>query len=443
MPEMDRALATAEILHIICSYLKLEDQRRFRLCCRAFAAVGACYAFRKVIFYLHQRDFDMLRSLSLNENAANNVHTLVYVGSVLSEAKVAFSEFEDVYKKARAVDKAMARLLPKSLRPPQGAAVRPEMLYQWYESQIERQKVILKQGLDFEFIREAVARFPALRSVIMSTGELYHVGNRTPFDGCVATIGDYIEPVGCRHLDALLSAVAGTGIRLQSLQAGLFSWKFFQKDSATLSRALAPCRDLTSLELSFNTGVDEDTAHSAEATAEIAACRAVMRSGLVREFVASLANLETLSLDLAWYHGTHGFRVSLDDLIIPRHRWENLENLSLRNIITDRQELMSVFKKHRDTLKSLELEDIRLRKTSWLILLPQIRKTLDLEGAFLCGELYGRGEEVTEDELFDLGTPESDPNPLRDAIADYLIDGGRFPMTDADNSFSLDFNGGF
>ncbi|KAK9773447.1 putative F-box domain-containing protein [Seiridium cardinale] len=439
---MDRALATPEILHIVCSSLGIQDVRRFRQCCKLWSAIGACYAFQKIVFYLHKDDLDFLREISLNEDAARNVHEIVYIAEILETRKKTLQEYCHYYKTfLRALDKLLARSLDNGPPPPEIKTEQLKILYKKYEAQIDQQDDVLKNNYDLRALTDAVARFPSLQYITMSLEHQYHFRSKmkTPFDGCLVKPRTELMPKGCRHLDSLLSAVAGAGIKLKRLRAGPFSWKFFEKEPAALSKALTPCADLIHLELTIDTGTNDvpiNQASDDDVGTEVPECRRVMEKGLLRDFIASLEALKTIVVQFDSHSKRHGYPAALRDVIYPGYRWEHLYHLSLSNIVCERQDLVAVLKKHKTSLKILELQDIRLRSTSWLVFLPQIRKTLRLDDAIICGELYGRNEYTGQDEKFDLEPPDCAIDDLRIAVTDYLCDGGRCPLTDRDNVLS-------
>ncbi|KAK9416614.1 putative Replication factor C subunit 3 [Seiridium unicorne] len=289
---MDRALAAPEILHIVCSSLGIQDVRRFRPCCKLWSAIGACYAFEKIVFYLHKDDLDFLREISLNEDAARNVHEIVYIADILETRKKTFQEYCHYY------------------------------------------------------------------TLTINTG---------------------------------------------------------------------------TTDVPINQASDDDVG------TEVPECRRVMEKGLLRDFIASLKALKTIVVQFDSHSKRHGYPAALHDVIYPRHCWEHLYHLSLSNIVCERQDLVAVLKKHKTSLMILELQDIRLYSTSWLVLLPQIRKTLRLDDALICGELYGRNEYTGQDEKFDLEPPDCAIDDLRVAVTNYLCDGGRCPLTDRDNVLSEEY----
>lgn len=436
---MHEALATADILHIVCEFLEIQSVRRFRQCCKIWADVGACYAFREIVFYLHKEDLDILKSISLNENAARNVKWLTYVGDTLNPTKRTFEEYCHYYNTyVRNMDRLLAKALHNRPPPRPIQTAQLEVLYRQYEVLLAQQEEILMTGRDFQVIKEAITRFSALQQITMTTDQQFYGGKTllSPYDGILVRPGHHLKPWGCRQLDSIFSAVAETDIRLKRLQAGTFSWKFFDKDPLALGKALARCIDLTDFELAIDTEECQEGGRETDPEQNVAHCRRIMETGQLRDFVASLTDLKTLAVYFTWHPKGGGYPAALENILMPKVRWQDLQSLSLSTIECERQDLSLVLKKHKTTLKVLTLENIRLRSTSWLVLIPQVRKIVKLEDALIYGELRGRDEETREAELFDLEHPDAAPDDLRDAISEYLREGGRCPLRKRHNSLS-------
>ncbi|KAI5860397.1 hypothetical protein GGS23DRAFT_235316 [Durotheca rogersii] len=422
------AIMIPEILCLICSFLDIKDVRRFRLCCRAFADAGACFVHNEVVFYLHPTDLEMLRTISLHPIASKNVLSLVYVGLTMeraSEYSTADTRKMNLYEFCGhlAIVKTREAMARRQFGLPTTKIDLDQFVvpYKNYDATVAQQEKILQENADISCIEEAVSRFPSLEEVTMASGTWSRKGKRkTPFDSCMVIPGEFLLPEGCRQLDSLLSAVYKANIKLRKLTVGSFSWKFFQKPPAELSRALSPCSELTCLELCIDTASDlvGDPADGAEVTH----CQRLMETGLLRDFIKSLHALQTLHVIFQWYSNENSYTPRLEEVIEPRHRWEHLDSLTLGNIKCERQDLMSLLRRHRSTLKELCLRDISLRSTSWQALLPKIRKWLVLDVACVCGELSGHGEGKPYEEYWDLSYPDERSNSaLRYRVNDYLV----------------------
>ncbi|OTA96275.1 hypothetical protein M434DRAFT_27921 [Hypoxylon sp. CO27-5] len=414
-----------EILCIICSFLDIDDVRRFRLCCRAFADAAACVVHREIVFYLHHDDFDMLRRISLHPIASKNVRSLVYIGHTLGPPRESLEQFQDSYDSIRTAEEIKAVQMKEPI-PPEKTEEELIKLYKNYEATMDQEEKIVRNDEDFSFLKEVIPRFTSLQEITMSCHFWFWRGSmKTPFESCLVNPGANILPIGCRHLDSLLSAVFEADIKLKRLTAGELSWKFFQKPPAELRRSVPFYSNLTCLELCIETGMEEIVGPGVRdiiAGTEIPQCRRLLETGLLRDFIKSLTQLQTLYVVFDFHSDEHGYAAKLEHIMEPKHRWEHLDSLTLGNISCERHDLMSMLKRHKSTLKELCLRDIALRSTSWQLLLPKIRRTLDLDDACVCGELYGQEETAPfYEEYWDLGVPEAIEDPLRAEVNDYLV----------------------
>ncbi|KAI0885110.1 uncharacterized protein GGS22DRAFT_138997 [Annulohypoxylon maeteangense] len=416
-----------EILYIICSYLEIEDVRRFRLCCRAFADAAACFVHREVIFYLHETDLEMLRCISLHPIASKNVRSLVYIGHTLGPDKQSIEAFCQDYELIRMADKVAAEQSNEPL-PPRLSDHQLLEFYKRYEHAFEQEQKVVGNNEDISCIKEVVSRFTALQELVMSNGFWFRKGlTKTPFEGIIARPGSHLMPEGCRQLDSVLNAVFESNIKLKKLTAGELSWQFFQRPPAELKRTMPFYSDLTCLQLCIDVGMIESNAGPGTlwditTGTEVPQCRQLLKTGLLRDFIKSLTQLQTLYVVFNWHSEEHGYAASLEDIMEPKHTWEHLESLTLGNITCERQDLMSMLKRHKNTLEDLCLRDVRLRSTSWQVLLPKIRKTMNLYDACICGEVRGQRESPPhEEEFWNLEMPDEFEEPLRDDVNDYLV----------------------
>ncbi|KAI2465623.1 hypothetical protein F4781DRAFT_19473 [Annulohypoxylon bovei var. microspora] len=415
-----------EILGIVCSNLEIEDVRRFRLCCRAFANAGACYVHNKVVIYFHETDFEMLRQISSDPIAARNVQSLVYFGENYGPIKHSMEQFRRLHDRYWEITSATSKDEGKPLPPRLGDQQMLE-LYSKYGHAFDREQSIIRNNEDISCIREVISKFTALREVKVSKSwNLGDARGKSPFRGCIVPLSSSEKPDGRGMLESVLDAVFEKKIKLKKLTAGKISWRWFQKPSAEMSRTIFYLSELTCLDLCIATGMIGDRGGARiRLDAEIPKCRSVIKTGILRRIIKSLTRLKALSVTFDSYSDKHGFAASLEDVIEPNHTWEHLDSLRLESVACSRSGLVSIFKRHRRTLKSLCLMDICLGRTSWEGLLIQTRRTLDLRHACICGELFGFREfPPLRREYWNVGIPgEFDgAYPTRDDINDYLLD---------------------
>lgn len=235
----------------------------------------------------------------------------------------------------------------------------------------------------------------------------------------------------------MLEALAYNKIKLQSLRAGTFNWIFFDKSSTELERLFQPVLDAVHVELEITLELDENL-HDVDGQTE--KCRRFMKRGMVRNVLSRMRRLELLRV---------GFQCDLDmdetykpallrDIISPSHHWPHLTQLELSAVEGDRHAVMQCLRLHRDTLRFLCLQDFDLGETSWEKLLPDIRNTLYLEDACICGYITGcveDGPDKGQLELWGLNSPEIWENDMRASINRYCRKRGEdypdeVPLTD-------------
>lgn len=122
----------------------------------------------------------------------------------------------------------------------------------------------------------------------------------------------------------------------------------------------------------------------------------------------------------------------------PSHHWPHLTRLELSGVEGDRHAVMQCLRLHKDTLRSLCLQDFDLGETSWEKLLPDIRGALNLDDACICGDLAGcveDGPDKGQPELWELNAPGIWENDMRASINRYCRNQGEdypdeVPLTD-------------
>ncbi|KAI8632973.1 hypothetical protein F5Y19DRAFT_472156 [Xylariaceae sp. FL1651] len=424
-----------ELLYVICSLLSVDDILNFRLVNRAFADVGAAYMLPEVTFDMHHGELDRLRAISLHPLFAKHVSSLTYFAQTLDSPKLTWREFLRDHKQELRWNSKLKKL---NLTPNNLLAE-----YQKYTEAVAKQEDIMDQKLDIALLKEVLPRFPNLRTMTMSAGNVFYEGRyRTrrhrPLEDFIRNNRMCsIHPEGNRPLEALLMANARAGCALTSLRAGSLHWRFFKRTERDLARMFRPLANLTSIEFSISVDPADERIHE---NSSLRKCRRVLAKGAIRSILKSMPHLQSLRIEvltLDYDELEKGAR--LVDLIEPGFRWPNLRELVLGGIESDRPELMRVLGLHKDTLQKLCLRDITLTSTSWRKLLPDIRKTLSLADACICGDIYGHCEDDDEDmiespwgsalaedlEYWDLSVPEVGTHDMRDSINMYCREGGR------------------
>ncbi|RYP49377.1 hypothetical protein DL769_011080 [Monosporascus sp. CRB-8-3] len=416
-----------EILHIVCSFLSIDDIINFRLVSKTFADIGAAYMLPEVTFYLHEEELKRLRDISLHPIFSRHVFSLTYFAQALDSPKVSFREFVRDYKQEMKWNKTKKVFSPTQLLAE----------YKKYEEAADKQDVIMRTQADITLLKEVMPRFPNLEQVTMSSDLMFYEGiyrtrRSKPFDKIQRGNNRYsLDPEGVRPLEALLSANADVKCDLKQLRAGTMDWRFFKRSTGELARLFKPLSNLARIELMITVDGMYETTDEADA---IARCRRVLSKGALRAIFRSMPQLESLCIELLSWEGEDLDRgASLHHIIEPGFHWPRLRELVIGGVDCDRQELMAVLELHKETLRNLCLRNVYLKSTSWKKLLP---KKLYLTEPCICGNLYGHLE--GEDEPDGPSWPQLD-NPLFEPGLEYwylsVPEDGRHEMRDSINVY--------
>ncbi|KAI1135795.1 hypothetical protein F5Y05DRAFT_160932 [Hypoxylon sp. FL0543] len=416
----------ADILVKICSFLGIDDVRNFRLCSREFAKAADCFVHRKVVFYAHHDDLDMLRHISRLPIASKNVHSLLYVAKTLKTPKVSRSTFDRHHYDVAVKDRR--RLASRHQDPvPLGQRLPGrEECYEKYALTMERQEMIFNNNEDLNCLREVVPRFKALQEITIICD--WYLPKKTPFNGTLVRPYARRPLQGCRQFHSVIAALSEAGTKLKSLSVQDLHWKFFQNTPAELGRTAVLFANLfanlTCLRFCIESGMDKDTHPGLPDDAK---SKGLLETRPLRDFIQPMTQLRTLDLGFNYESSPYScFIGRLEDIIDSKHRWEYLEELTLNNIVCERQDLMWMLERHKGTLKKLGLRSICLKKTSWRILFPDIQETLDLDVADVDNLLSGRGETDPDEREWYNFTNKNMPKPLHDpvrlALNKYLVD---------------------
>jgi hypothetical protein len=425
-----------EILLMICENIEIEDIQALRQVNRGFAAIAGQYLLPEVHFFVHDQSLDKLQAICNHPIISKRVKSLLYEALLLDPHEKSFSEWElDVQNSdlihAR-VDHIVQRYHPEEERQ-RDRHTRGQLrkCYENYVALHRRQQEILETRYDFECITEAVKRFPALEKITMSSGFWFSERSNAIMQAfekpsLQKPYVNGVGPEGVRQLTSLLLAVAQSEIKLKKLRAGSLSWKVFQQDESTMKPMTQACKHLTSIKLFLGTEMD-DTKVGLEA----AECREFLKNGALRNLLTSMPNLRTLDVSFDYASDADDtFPAALQDMIPDHHHWPHLEKLSIGCFDAEEWRLLSLYEKHKATLKRIGLCDVMLRGGgSWLSFLPKIRRILPrLESACVCGNLRAMG--LREEESWVIGTPDAFPRDAeRKKLGKFVVKGGVCPLS--------------
>ncbi|OTA99705.1 hypothetical protein M426DRAFT_324891 [Hypoxylon sp. CI-4A] len=432
-----------ELLSRICFFLHKNDVKKFRLASKRFSAVGAEFLRANMFVRTTNQHFEKLVKFS-ETPLASGLRSLEFVPVISRVPDLQLQEFDDLGNPAYTID--------------------PDDTFREYVALAREQAGILEANGTYNCFVNTLPRFPRLREIIVHfEGGWFHPDPRRylPFNQLYPGAFRYMiltekapeisyswpseeiypdyHPVlissESQPLTLLLDILSDAGAKIESLMLNDIDWHFFNRDDAALRALFEPVADLKHLSLTV-----DDYFHNVRATnreergprGTFNSCHPLMRTGVLRRCLPTLTKLRTLKI---------GFNINLDpdnllsttplnQIIQPGFTWTYLRELKLTNIKCERQELMDLLLRHKETLQELALEDILLLSTSWIILLPQIRTELYLTKARLSKYFIGRYEDDRVVHSFWLYN-----NPMSDAVNAYLEKGGA-TVPDMESPFS-------
>jgi hypothetical protein len=417
-PKMPLETMPAEILHNVFESLDITDNRNLRLVCRRLSCIATHRVQQELSFCLYQSDLDMLKSIASRPESAEHVTSLLYFADMISLERHDFRmHCLGASTRSNSVDD----------RKEGGKDLRTS--FDVYKRLFESQQRILDRRDDYNTLSEVIAKFPGLKRVAVTSplnasylfgaGIRPHGMEKSPFyrrelrRGEVSR-GRSLEPSALisssRHMRALLQGVHKAGIHLQSIEANVLHFSFF--DTTTPEFGLHNMVDRLEALTCFNVAVigfgelDSACANLKDGTeannARTRDWNRVMRQGGLRNALAHMANLTTLRVafarrvfpDAQDRNKDHFYPISLEDVIPPSRSWPKLKSLGLEGITTDGKTLRSLVLRHTDTLDSLELCYIHLHKPSWRVFLPKLKKDIWTKGGRVTVLIHGplRGE---------------------------------------------------
>ncbi|KAK8036253.1 short chain dehydrogenase [Apiospora rasikravindrae] len=394
------------------SLLSIDDACNLRLVNKAWSVVAGAHILPEVTFRFHEKDLARLRLIAAHPVLAPNVKSLGYIAETYESTPISYAEFVHDIKSnhmVKKLDPDMFAHLPPIITSEDFPAH-----YELYKQTVAAQAVLNESKADAFYYH--VGWEPVLPRIFKK--------NPAYDDGCIRKPHFEGDPEGVATLDVLLNAVANHEMSLLELRAGMFDWRFFEKDPGELSRLFNPFKDATYIDLSLSIDSNDNFE---DITGDMEKCRACLQSGSVADILQSMPRLTDLSFSIFTINPSKR-AVSLGHVIAPGYHWPNLTTLDLDNVDCERHELWNFLLLHKDSLKSLCLKDILLTKGSWKVLLPDIRKSLLIEYPCICGSIRGFAEKADESsgalEEYELGFPGVGPNDMRSSINLYCTRGG-------------------
>ncbi|OCL04941.1 hypothetical protein AOQ84DRAFT_106602 [Glonium stellatum] len=459
-----------ELLHVVCEKFHLHDLKRFRLVNKTWAAVGKKYLLPEALYFFHPLGCERLRETADHSEFRFHVKSLLYDGRYIHQEFTDRGEWEKNLKRrdflaavvGRNIDSAEIYAPPSDIsqegnnafefessadrwfrRHPESVIHRTEeeleKHYQIYLKTLEKQDEMWRDNWDFDAIAYAVKRFPTLKSVRLSTNRFiygYHRLRDAAFKEAFADTfckpgannrSGIDPPQGLRQLTALLTAISDAEIKLDRVEAGCLSWRFFAQEESIMRRMVQATRFVTKINLLLDTAVDED---DIQLDFEGAECREYLSHGSLCRFLQNMPNLTSLKVifDIE-FEPDIVLPATIPDIVGHGTKWPKLEEFGVGGIAAKEADLLAFLDDHKDTLRRLTIKTIMLDAgESWISTFPKIQQTLSLDEASLFGVLCAGDSTAQIEESWDIGEDKYSEDPVRQELARYLVEGGQCPL---------------
>ena len=428
----------AELLHMICVYLKPTELANLRLVSRSIGPISLQYMVPEAHLINAKDSFEQLKALAEHPIASKYVTSFLFEADKLGilsrkhwEKIVAAPQYvaqvEEFHRRGHPCHHASERSLRTFKRDlckmkglPRHRFTEEQMdhAYEQYRDFIHFQHDPDQRALREKEIVDAMKHFPRLKKITMETyfcGRNWTSKLKKTFESafCYQTDAqrDYqSEPLGVQQMRSLLLGAHHAGSKIETLQCGLISWRVFEQDTETFTRMKASISNVKSLALDFAIGSTD--LHDPWTNLELGDCSSCLRAGRLRDFVAAAPGLETLQL--SFQLSEPNFPAHLK-YVVGEHRWPALRAVSFDMIATSEDDLVAFCSRHASSLKSLHLTTIWLDEGDWFSAFDRMRKVLTLETMDLAGRLGAEGEVLD----FDTGSGEYCPR-LQEGIEAYF-----------------------
>lgn len=441
----------AEMIHEIFKHLDVDDHRTLRLANRHLGSIANEYALKNVTFCTCKRDFDMLRELMKQPNLLRHIQSLIYVVDTLSLERQTLEMYTRAVERDDILTVSVGKWFGRETGPPPKPLTPAELKQNFdrYTQFYNEQEDILVNQHDHQVLKELFAKLPNLKSINVSSDDETASIKNSPFkDGCRKVCdGRFVDGrMSTRHLQAMLKAIQASGVRLQTFRCYSVHYDIFDLPSFGLHSIVDLLGNITYFELGIEAVEDAhlpigmDDPH--EIFGDLLECNKTMKSGTLQRILGSMPNLVTLRLSFVEYHGESQGSFPppafLQHVLPRRAKWPKLKEFLISNVMTDRQPLAKFLQRHRETLKCVRLDQIRLATTSWMKLLPMLRKLFVGSGIDVAITDFIMSVSETEDgttvpEMWELGHPDwdfvrhqfgmpenTDSNQLGNAVKKYI-----------------------
>ncbi|KAM7191658.1 hypothetical protein V8F33_008754 [Rhypophila sp. PSN 637] len=450
-----------EMIHEVCGHLEFQDLRTLRRVNRYFCAIASSHTLKRIKFCMCKRDLDMLRQITNNPLYASYIQGLVYVVDTLSLERQTFEMYARAIERNEMIKRHIGGYVSRArvLSPPRTylpSEIRE--LHRRYTQFFEQQQDILHTRRDFEVIKEVISKLPNLKEIsVSSDGEIAKV-KKSPFVDCKKVCdGRFVgDRMSTRHLEVMLKGIKAAGTQLQTMRVSSVYHTCLDPTTFGLHSIADQLGNMTHFDLAIQ-AVEEShmpmplalgSDDPFDISDQLSECNKTMQAGGLRRVLERMPNLIFLRLAFIELHsalpGTFEAPAILQHVMPHDAHWPKLKCLSLSNLMTERQYIVKLLARHKDTLQFFRLDQMRLLSTSWMVTLPMLRKLFF--GTQMAALVTDFIISVSEDgnkkpEAWQLGNPEydSEHNDLGDAVTLYITSKKKqeCPLTE-DNMFALE-----
>ncbi|KAL8870816.1 MAG: hypothetical protein Q9174_003225 [Haloplaca sp. 1 TL-2023] len=429
-----------ELVKGICESLDTADVQNMRLASKFFNYLASPYLLDKVQLFSYPKSFQRLLDISHHPVLSRSVTTLCYEPGQLQYRLDETEWKRDMLYSQRFKEQREQTKLQGSNESNEEywtahrISEEIDRRYVKYQQMHQEQQNFMTSHHGKSELEEAFSSFPNLRKFYFKLGDhsdlvtdypeefVYDVGGTGALDTehCLIATAPQIR--------AVYASASLHNVRFRSFICHGFSWQLFHSPKEDLGKLAAVISEAEHFSLipdaPFVKGSSETfwRQHSA-----------AFEDGRVRDLITSTDCIQTLELNFPLFDS--------DDVLVElKHvvgdfTWTRLRHAWLGCMKTSEEDLIAFIERHAATLRSLDLDTIRLTSGTWRSILPRVRA---LTSPSCRVRLRGLLMSTKSWRTFDLGPMWNDGKYLsqprtakRKAIDTWFEDGGVCPLTDA------------
>lgn len=445
----------AELIHMICAYLRPTEIANLRLVSRLVAPIGLQYMVPEVHLILAKDSFEQLKALAEHPIVSKCVTSFFFEADKFGvlprehwEQLVFGPEYvaqlEEMGKRGHPCQHASERTLRTYRREMSKLSATPrhrysqeriEDAFEKYSDFSHFQQDPQQRAMQEKEVVDAMKHFPHVKGITMTTqtcARHWTTLMRKTFEPALCTYYETddrrettSEPLGLQQMRSLLLGAYHAGLKVETLQCGVVSWRILEQDAETFAHMRESASNVKNLKLEFSTGSLEYDDLWTEL--EIESCAAYLQSGRLKDFVTAAPNLEHLQIGFLFNDPTWPAYLKY---VVGDHHWPSLRTVKFEMIASSEDDLVSFCTRHASTLKSLRLTSFGLIEGDWFSAFNRMRKVLTLDNMEVSGRLEGLNESLD----FQPDSPEFYPE-LQEGIEAYFL----VPCSDDDEMGLEDF----